>query len=208
MRRSKDDAERTRFAILDAAEQVFCEQGVAGATLEKISRAAGVTRGALYWHFADKTDLLRALHERAAPPQVEIILLAADEENDDPLGMLEAAAIEMLRLFEHDESRQRLFLIMSNHVASDVETEWLQSANADMSRALTALTAQARAQGRLNPDFTPEEAAVIMMATMNGLLSEWLRRGKSFPLAELGAKIVAAQTRMMSAGDGALLPSS
>lgn len=208
MRRSKDDAERTRIAILDAAEQVFCEQGVAGATLEKISRAAGVTRGALYWHFADKTDLLRALHERAAPPQVEIILLAADEENDDPLGMLEAAAIEMLRLFEHDESRQRLFLIMSNHVASDVETEWLQSANADMSRALTALTAQARAQGRLNPDFTPEEAAVIMMATMNGLLSEWLRRGKSFPLAELGAKFVAAQTRMMSAGDGALLPSS
>lgn len=208
MRRTKDDAERTRIAILDAAEQVFCEQGVAGATLEKISRAAGVTRGALYWHFADKTDLLRALHERAAPPQVEIILLAADEENDDPLGMLEAAAIEMLRLFEHDESRQRLFLIMSNHVASDVETEWLQSANADMSRALTALTAQARAQGRLNPDFTPEEAAVIMMATMNGLLSEWLRRGKSFPLAELGAKFVAAQTRMMSAGDGALLPSS
>ena len=208
MRRSKDDAERTRIELLDAAEQVFCEQGVAGATLEKISRAAGVTRGALYWHFADKTDLLRALHERAAPPQVEIILLAADEENDDPLGMLEAAAIEMLRLFEHDESRQRLFLIMSNHVASDVETEWLQSANADMSRALTALTAQARAQGRLNPDFTPEEAAVIMMATMNGLLSEWLRRGKSFPLAELGAKFVAAQTRMMSAGDGALLPSS
>ena len=48
MRRSKEDAEQTRSAILDAAEHLFCAQGVTASTLEGIARKAGVTRGAVY----------------------------------------------------------------------------------------------------------------------------------------------------------------
>ena len=78
MRRCKTDAEQTRTAILDAAEHMFCEQGIAASTLEKISRRAGVTRGAVYWHFKDKIDLLRALHKRSEPPQKLLIRMAAE----------------------------------------------------------------------------------------------------------------------------------
>src|SRR5690606_12983243 len=57
MRRTKEQAEQTRASILAAAEQLFLEKGVAHSTLDQIARAAGVTRGAVYWHFENKAHL-------------------------------------------------------------------------------------------------------------------------------------------------------
>ena len=48
-RRTKEDAFATRNSLLDAAEQVFYEQGVARASLNEIAQRAGATRGAVYW---------------------------------------------------------------------------------------------------------------------------------------------------------------
>ena len=61
VRRTAEEAERTRATILDAALEVFAERGVHAAQLEEIARRAGVTRGALYHHFDDKTELLLAV---------------------------------------------------------------------------------------------------------------------------------------------------
>ena len=110
MRRCKTDAEQTRTAILDAAEHMFCEQGIAASTLEKISRRAGVTRGAVYWHFKDKIDLLRALHKCSEPSQKLLIRMAAEQGHSDPLGLLEGAITEMLISLEQDERQQRCFI--------------------------------------------------------------------------------------------------
>jgi AcrR family transcriptional regulator len=59
VRRSAADAERTRQAILAAARSSFAEHGFAAASTIAIARAAGVTRGAVYHHFAGKADLFR-----------------------------------------------------------------------------------------------------------------------------------------------------
>jgi len=58
-------AARTRSAILDAALMLFAERGFAAAQLEEIATRASVTRGALYHHFDDKSELYRVvLQER------------------------------------------------------------------------------------------------------------------------------------------------
>ncbi len=193
MRRSKEDAEQTRSAILDAAEQMFCEQGVSASTLEKISRKAGVTRGALYWHFKDKIDLLRALHKRNEPPQKMLIRKAAQEGHSDPLGLLEQVAEEVLISFEQDERQQRVFIILNTHSADAEGMAWMQEMNADMFLTLSTLIQLAHDQGNLSADFTPKETAGILMATMNGLLSEWLRSGKCFSLSDLGNRFLRKQ---------------
>ncbi len=72
-RRTKEQAEQTREAILDAAEQVFFQRGVSRASLEEIGRVAGVTRGAVYWHFKDKLDLFLAIEERVRLPQEQML---------------------------------------------------------------------------------------------------------------------------------------
>jgi AcrR family transcriptional regulator len=53
--------EATRRALLDAARALFTDQGYQATRTEEIVRTAGVTRGALYHHFADKEDLFRAV---------------------------------------------------------------------------------------------------------------------------------------------------
>ena len=58
MRRSAEDAKRTRLSLCKAALMVFEEKGWRGATFEAISERAGVTRGALHHHFGDKRALL------------------------------------------------------------------------------------------------------------------------------------------------------
>ncbi|CAB3752339.1 MULTISPECIES: TetR/AcrR family transcriptional regulator [Burkholderia] len=54
----------TREAILDASERCFIERGYRAASLEEIAEAAGVTRGAVYWHFKDKSALLLGVFMR------------------------------------------------------------------------------------------------------------------------------------------------
>ena len=62
-RKTKDEAELTRVGILNAALEVFNDKGVSRSTLADIASEAGVTRGAIYWHFKNKADLVHQLME-------------------------------------------------------------------------------------------------------------------------------------------------
>ena len=70
-RRTKEDAAATRELLLDAAEREFCERGASRTSLAEVASAAGVTRGAVYWHFRDKSDLFSAMCARAKLPAGE-----------------------------------------------------------------------------------------------------------------------------------------
>ena len=60
-RKTKEETELTRRKILDVALDVFAEKGYSRASLQEIADRAGYTRGAVYWHFKNKADLLEAL---------------------------------------------------------------------------------------------------------------------------------------------------
>lgn len=60
-RRTKEEAEQTRSAVLDAALDLFYEKGYSRTTFDEIARRINLTKGAVYWHFRNKADLLTAL---------------------------------------------------------------------------------------------------------------------------------------------------
>ena len=68
VRRTKEEARATRDRILDAAERVFHGKGVGRTSLSEVATDAGVTRGAIYWHFANKGELFDAMMSRAISP--------------------------------------------------------------------------------------------------------------------------------------------
>lgn len=207
MKRSKADAEQTRETILDAAEKLFFSRGVETTSLDRIAAAAGVTRGAIYWHFKDKADLMIALRRRCCLPQEEMMTCAAATGHPDPFGLLETSARDMLSSFEADERLQRMFLILSTQMPGTPEAEAISRANGEMFEILLQLMLIAEANGQLSDRLTPREAAAFLMITMNGLLNEWLRSGRKFSLQTMGRKLLSEQIWLMrrpanDAGDG------
>ncbi|WP_247752446.1 TetR family transcriptional regulator, partial [Citrobacter freundii] len=68
-RKTKQQAQETRQHILDVALRMFSQQGVSSTSLAEIAKAAGVTRGAIYWHFKNKSDLFSEIWELAKPKE-------------------------------------------------------------------------------------------------------------------------------------------
>ncbi len=70
-------SEQTRRLLLDVGRRLFTERGFAGTATEEIVRQAGVTRGALYYHFKDKQDLFRAVVEDVQQESMDRLAAAA-----------------------------------------------------------------------------------------------------------------------------------
>ena len=85
-------SEATRRRLLRAARRLFAKRGYAGVGTEEIVRAAGVTRGALYHHFAGKRELLEAVYEQIEAEISEKIAAGALAATADPIEALRAGA--------------------------------------------------------------------------------------------------------------------
>jgi TetR/AcrR family transcriptional regulator, acrAB operon repressor len=112
VRRTKEEALQTRNRILDAAEQVFFDKGVSRTSLADIAAHAGVTRGAIYWHFANKGDLFTAMFDRVLLPLDELNARPADADEDDPLARLATVLKWCLHTASNDARRRRVFDIL------------------------------------------------------------------------------------------------
>jgi AcrR family transcriptional regulator len=88
-RRSQQERSRaTRAALVTSARRLFAERGYAQVPAEEIATAAGVTRGALYHHFADKQQLFRAVFEELEAEVTAEIAAAITAAPDRSAGMV------------------------------------------------------------------------------------------------------------------------
>lgn len=89
-KKTHEESLKTRQAILDSAMRLFSRRGFERTSLSDIAKYAGVTRGAIYWHFEDKGHILVELCESIAQENhlKEKMDRAASPEEDDPLGRL------------------------------------------------------------------------------------------------------------------------
>jgi AcrR family transcriptional regulator len=103
--------EATTSALLDAAREAFARDGYGASSLDDIVAAAGVSKGALYHHFAGKTELFQAVYEREQDRLAEICAEAALAE-PDPWTAVEMGARAFLEAVL-DPEVQRIVLLDS-----------------------------------------------------------------------------------------------
>ncbi|MBL0372775.1 TetR family transcriptional regulator [Rhizobium sp. KVB221] len=193
MRRTKAEAAETRSSIIASAERVFYDKGIAETTLEDVARDAGVTRGAIYWHFANKTELLLALYDSAPMPHEDMILRELQANPDDPLSVLERTSASWLDEMSKDERRSRIYTILFRCDYSPEMAGILQKQReADASSCQFLLTAfkGAYEKGQLASSWTPDVAARSFLWLMKGVYTDWLRFGMQFDLATEGGACV------------------
>jgi TetR/AcrR family acrAB operon transcriptional repressor len=199
VRRSKEDALATRSSLLDAAEHVFLQQGVAGTSLNDIALAAGTTRGAIYWHFRDKADLFNAMMDRVTMPLQSALASVEAAPRGDPLPALKLSMKQALHQTVHDPQTRRVFEV-ATHMVEYVEslcavrqrhltlrTEWVQN--------LRALLRRCAALRGVRLPLPAAAAAQGLQALMDGLIQNWLLDPGAFDLEAVGTKAVDAYLR-------------
>jgi AcrR family transcriptional regulator len=103
-------SQATRARLIEVARELFAEHGYGAVGTEQIVRTAGVTRGALYHHFAGKRELFDAVYEELERELVERLAVTATASGADPLQALQAGTSAFLRACE-DPAVQRIALL-------------------------------------------------------------------------------------------------
>lgn len=178
-RKTHAEAQVTRTQILDAAETVFLKRGVAHASLEEIARIAGVTRGAVYWHFRNKVDVFEALLERVRLPLAELLPPIEGAVTADPLRMLRDMCVYAMRGLAEDSRQQRVYTILLHRCEFVDEMHplalRLDQMAEDFLRLLEGYFAAAKRSGALDPGLTPTIAAYALHVYLMGLYRGWLQ---------------------------------
>ena len=193
-RKTKAEAAATRDSILDAAEKLFAEQGVSRTTLQHIASEAGVTRGAIYWHFLDKAALLHAMMERVKLPLEEAMLLLDANENGDPVQDLREYVMTVLRVTMDDPKARRVFEIVTLKMEFVDDAVTMRDRRREhqeiwMQRVETRLQ-QAKSLGHVRQELDPVTVANGMWIIMDGLIRNWLFDTDAYDLVELGGAVM------------------
>lgn len=179
MRRTKEDAEKTRCAILAAAEQLFLERGVAHTSLEHIARHAGVTRGAVYWHFQNKAHLFHEMLNQVRLPLEPLAEQLATIDGLSSLQLLRDLCIEAMTNLLLDEQRRRILTVLLRRCEFTEELREAEERHEAFINQFIALCERQFAlptvQPHLQPGITPRLAARTLHALLVGLFSDWLR---------------------------------
>ncbi|KAF0192981.1 MAG: TetR/AcrR family transcriptional regulator acrAB operon repressor [Gammaproteobacteria bacterium] len=195
-RKTKSDTEQTRQQLIAAARKVFALRGVSRTTLAQIANEAGVTRGAIYWHFKNKPDLFFAMLEQVSLPMIHRInenLPAVDPR--DPLRGVQASMHEILRLMKEDEIARTTFEIVVLKCEYVDEFASLESrvikTGCDFMQTLKRAYEEAREQNLLRDGIDPAQCAMESFVFIKGLIHLWLSdvdgtivRGKAHSLID------------------------
>lgn len=202
-RRTREEALETRDRIVDAAEDVFHDKGVTHASLAEIAARAGVTRGAIYWHFKDKAELFEAMMRRVALPAEDMGRRARGAAPCDSLDLLRRAAVEVLMRAARDRRVARIYDIAyykCEYVgdAAGVRERHIASQNACLKTIEAGFRACVRS-GHLPRRVNPRVAAIGAMSLVSGLIAHWVLDPKSFSLRTRAALLVDVYFRGLAA---------
>ncbi|QOL51790.1 TetR family transcriptional regulator [Massilia litorea] len=193
-RRTKEEAAATRDSILDAAEKLFVEQGVSRTTLQHIATQAGVTRGAIYWHFDDKGALFNAMMERVTLPFECALSSLGKSDATTVLADLRQYFIEIFRVTETNPQARRVLEIASLKVEFVSEMDAVRvrrrQSKGEMMEQVVERLKLAQAGGQIRADVDPQLLATGLWALMDGLIRNWMFEPTSFSLIDLGGNMI------------------
>ncbi len=181
-------AQETRERILQSAAAVFARKGFERSTLDAVAADAGMTKGAIYWHFKSKNDLFFALLDQrfqlhTSPLKVDLAALL--ESGKDPqAGMLGMFRDGMQRCIE-DPAWAPLYLECLTLARSE-DVRARLSAFYDQVWAMSAhFTRELQSRGLAPAETDPHTAAIFWGALFDGLVLAWLVKGGELDLERL-----------------------
>ncbi|MFN2360156.1 MAG: TetR family transcriptional regulator [Marinobacter sp.] len=187
MRRTKEDAEKTRQTVLEAALTLFSRDGYSLTTLSRIAREAGCSRGPIYWHFQNKDDLYEAVLAYSQEP-LEALVAECAGMRETPVEAMDHFIEQWLGLLANNRKYRQSFEILLNKT----ELTDAMSRTLKRERALTKsiidlfrdLVGQAVEQGSITTQEDPRDLGLLSYTYLMGITQTWLFAPKLFSLKQ------------------------
>lgn len=194
----REQSEASLERILDAALTLMVSRGFTATTVDDIAKQAGLTKGAIYFHFKSKTAILTALLDiiekliiggmterviKAGPTSTDKLVAAIHSQ-----GKLAESKTKYLLLFT-------IVLLEFNGTDSMIETR-VRSIYGAYLAALEEIIRAGKAAGEFQVDVEPQELAAVVMALEHGTLMEWYLRSKALD----GPQLVRAARHVLLSG--------
>lgn len=181
-------AHETRERILASAARVFARRGFQRATLDQVAADAGLTKGAIYWHFKSKNDLFFAildsrLRQDTAPLLGDLHKLVT--EGGDAQAALAAMFAAGMQRCTTDPDWPKLYLECLAHARDPDVRERLGAFYDEVWALSRGFTTQLQAHGLTAPGVDPQVAAVFWTALFDGLVLAWTVKGEALDLPRL-----------------------
>ena len=177
VRKTKGEAQATYSALLDAAEREFSEKGVTRTTLNDVALSAGMTRGAIYWHFKDKNALFQGMCDRVFLPMQVLLEEIAASPGKEPIDALRQIMLHMLEQVASNAQQKTVFDILFHRCEKDDELAFFRhekQRRAECIAKLELIIGEA-VKKRILPENTDTWLAVhALNAGLIGLIYEWL----------------------------------
>jgi len=159
-----EQRKQTRAKLVDAALKLFSTSGYEHATVDDISREAGYSKGAYYFHFSTKDDILMELLRMWTEERTTVIA-AADGDATSPEGLGDTLAA----FFSYDDARWPAVLLefWSQAVRSEAVSAKMTAAYAGWRSQLAAAFEQAAKAGAIALE-SPQDAAAVALAAHDG----------------------------------------
>ena len=201
MRKTKTEAQKTRQHLLDAALEVFWRDGVTRASLQAIAQEAGVTRGALYWHFKNKEDLFETLFEQQYADFFAAFNDQTLRDNQDVWTHLQHNLTAMFETLATRESKHKFCNVMFSKCEQTAGNETIIELACRYHRLFQKQIAYAlqlsREQGRLPENTDIELAAIYLESSLVGLIKIWIDEPERFDLIAKSKRVIAANMRVL-----------
>ena len=166
-------------ALLTKALTLFITQGYHATTVEEIAQAANLTKGAVYFYFKSKANVLKTLLDRTEELTVEPTLAAMKSAGNDPRDRLNAFVRSQSVIGAEKTEYMLLAILMSaefNGSGDEIEKR-LMELMARMDDALRDTVKVGQATGEFRKGIGANELASVIMATNKGCYVEWYMRG-------------------------------
>lgn len=180
-RRRGEEQPDTRTRLLDAAAKVFAEKGFAASSVDDVAAAAGMSKGAVYWNFDSKNDLIESLlDERVIAPLRAMIEFTRSAPAEQPTATAAGDAIAALA------EQRELLQLYNEHWLEAARDPELRKRHVELLRELrdalgTALDARREHLGVPELELGARDVATAYVALAQGMWLIGLVDPKFFP---------------------------
>jgi len=187
-KKNKHDSALTREHIILAALTEFKKRGVAYTTLNHIAEAAGVSRGAIYWHFANKTALFNEIWSQDSFKTDSLKKKYQMLFPEQPLRVIHCILVDMLQATQLNPLRKSLMEISfhKNEINDGMIPiqETRKRLELDGFEIIEQALNDCIHHGELPPDIQTKFASILLQSCINGIMETWLLMPGCFDLVK------------------------